>query len=277
MSISILILTLNEEKNLPSCLEAVSWCDDIVVLDSHSNDRTAEIAERYGARVFFRNFDDFARQRNYALQNIPFKHEWIFHLDADEIMTEGLRFEMKQNIQATSYDAFRVPSKMMLFGKWLRFSGMYPSYQVRLTRYPVFKFRQIGHGQKEDIDQSRIGILKNPYLHYSFSKGFRDWFEKHNRYSDLEAEESLRHLSSGYVNWAGLLSSDATLRRRSLKELSFRLPFRPLGRFIYMYILRLGFLDGIPGFLYCNLMAFYEFMILMKLREIKRRNNGLPI
>lgn len=277
MSISILILTLNEEKNLPSCLEAVSWCDDIVVLDSHSNDRTVEIAEKFGARVFFRTFDDFAQQRNYALQNIPFKHEWTFHLDADEIMTEGLRFEMEKNIQTTAYDAFMVPSKMMLFGKWLRFSGMYPSYQVRLTRCPVFKFRQVGHGQKEDIEQSKIGILNSPYLHYSFSKGFGDWFEKHNRYSDLEAEESLRHLASGAVDWAGLLSRDETRRRRALKEISFRLPLRPLARFIYMYVLRLGFLDGVPGFLYCNLMAFYEFMIVLKLREIKRRNNGLPV
>ena len=176
MPISVLILTLNEEANLPACLDALRWCDDIVVLDSHSKDRTVEIAERYGARVFSRTFDDFAQQRNYALQNIPFKNEWIFHLDADEIMTEGLRSEMEQNIQTTSYDAFRVPSKMMLFGKWLRFSGMYPSYQVRLTRYPVFKFRQVGHGQKEDMDQSRIGTLNNPYLHYSFSRGFKDWF-----------------------------------------------------------------------------------------------------
>jgi len=93
----------------------------------------------------------------------------------------------------------------------------------------------------------------------------------------LEAEESLRHLTSESVDWAGLLSRDATRRRRALKELSFRLPFRPLARFIYLYLLRLGFLDGVPGFLYCNLMAFYEFMIVMKLREIKRRNKGLPI
>ena len=258
-------------------MEAVSWCDDVVVLDSHSNDRTVQIAEEYGARVFFRKFDNFAEQRNYALQNIPFKHEWIFHLDADEIITEELRSEMEQNISQTSCDAFRIPSKMMLFGKWLRFSGMYPSYQVRLTRYPVFKFRQVGHGQKEDMEQSRIGTLNNPYLHYSFSKGFGDWLEKHNRYSTLEAEESLRHLTSESVDWAGLLSRDATRGRRALKELSFRLPFRPIARFIYLYLLRLGFLDGVPGFLYCNLMAFYEFMIVMKLREIKRRNKGLPI
>ncbi len=110
-------MTCNEEKNLPACLEAISWCDDIVVLDSYSNDRTVEIAERYGARVFFREFDDFAGQRNYACRIISFKHEWIFHLDADEIMTEGLRFEMEQNIETTSYDAFMVPSKMMLLGK----------------------------------------------------------------------------------------------------------------------------------------------------------------
>jgi glycosyltransferase involved in cell wall biosynthesis len=275
LPVSILLLTLNEEKNLPICLDALSWCDDVVVIDSNSTDRTVELAGKHGARVFRRPFDNFAAQRNYGLQDIPFKHEWIFHLDADEIITDELRSEMEQSILHTPYDAFRIPSKMMLFGKWLRYSGMYPAYQVRLTRHPSFTFRQVGHGQREDIDQSRIGTLKSPYLHYSFSKGMTDWFERHNRYSSMEAEESLRHLASGSIDWNGLLSHNTTRRRRALKEFSFRLPFRPLARFIYMYFLRLGFLDGRAGLTYCSLLSIYEYMILVKIKEIQGRGKNL--
>jgi glycosyltransferase involved in cell wall biosynthesis len=268
---SILILTLNEEINLPACLQAVSWCDDIIVLDSFSMDRTREIAEKKGARFYQRKFDNFANQRNYALENIPFKHEWIFHLDADEIVTQELIKEIRETIEHPQYDAYRIPSKIMLYGKWLRYSGMYPNYQVRLSRHPVFRFRQSGHGQKEDIESTKIGTLKNHYLHYSFSKGFEDWFEKHNRYSSMEAVESLRHIREERIKWQELLSGDASKRRKALKEISYRLPVRPLFRFLYMYVFRLGFLDGYAGLTYCSLLSVYEYMIVLKIRESEQR------
>jgi len=269
MQFSILLLTLNEETNLPACLEAISWCDDIVVLDSFSTDRTVEIAEKAGARVFQRKFDGFAGQRNHALENIDFKHEWIFHLDADEIMTRALRLEIKQTIGSTTFDAFQVPSKMMLFGRWLRYSGTYPAFQVRLTRHPGFKFKQVGHGQQENINPSGIGTLQQSYFHYSFSKGFGEWFERHNRYSLQDAKESIRHQREHTIDWAGLFASDKTRRRRALKGLSYRLPFRPVFRFIYMFFFRLGFLDGVPGLIYCLLLTIYELTIVLKIIEIK--------
>jgi len=267
--VSVLILTCNEEKNLPACLDAISWCDDIVVLDSYSSDRTVEIARKSGARVYQRAFDTFAGQRNFGLESISFRHQWVFHLDADEIFTEELRMEVLSATEKTSFDAFHVPSKMMFQGKWLRFSGMYPAYQVRLTRVGQFTFKQIGHGQKEDIEQSRIGTLREPYLHYSFSKGMTDWFERHNRYSSMEAEETLRSLETNSSDWKGLFSAARPRRRQALKQLSFRLPFRPLMRFIYMYFLRLGFLDGHAGFVYSRLLSIYEYMIVLKTKEIK--------
>lgn len=273
MSISVLLLTLNEEKNLPSCLAPLSWCDDIVVLDSLSTDGTREIAERVGARVYQRRFDTFAEQRNYALEEIPFKHSWILHLDADEIVTEALRDEMIESIRDTAFDAFRIPSKMILFGRWLRFAGMYPTYQVRLTRASDFRFRQVGHGQKEDIDQTRIGTLREPYLHYSFSKGMTEWIEKHNRYSSAEAYETLRQLEKGKIDWRSIVFAEPARRRKALKELSYRLPFRPLARFFYMYFLRLGILDGYPGFAYCLLLSWYEFIITLKVRELRTVSN----
>lgn len=267
--LSILILTLNEERNLPACLDAISWCDDIIVLDSYSTDDTAKVARRFGTRVFQRTFDTFAGQRNFGLSAIDFKHEWVFHLDADEIFTEALGDEVARAITNTNYDAFHVPSKMIFQGKWLRYAGMYPSYQVRLTRVGRFAFRQAGHGQKEDIERSRIGTIKEPYLHYSFSKGIEEWFDRHNRYSSMEAEETLEVLRKGKVDWKGLFSGDRPVRRQALKHLSFRLPLRPLWRFVYMYFLRLGFLDGRAGFLYSRLLSTYEFMIAVKVRELK--------
>ena len=273
VSVSVLILTLNEELNLPACIEAVSWCDDIVVLDSFSTDKTVEIAEKYGARLYKRKFDNFASQRNYALENITFKHEWILHIDADEIITDELMSEIEQNIRTSEYDAFQIPSKTILFGKWLRFSGMYPTYQVRLGRHPFFRFKQVGHGQRENIDYSKVGTLKNPYIHYSFLKGIDDWFEKHNRYSQMEAEETIRHMSeSRRIVWLDLFSSYPVCRRRALKAISYRLPFRPIFRFFYMYFLRLGFLDGSAGLTYCCLIAVYEYMIVAKVKEQRAKS-----
>jgi glycosyltransferase involved in cell wall biosynthesis len=272
VNISVLLLTLNEEANLPACLSAVAWSDDIVVLDSYSSDNTVPLAEHLGARVYQRRFDSFAGQRNHALEAIDFKNNWILHLDADEIVTSELHAEMLCVIGDARYDAYRIPSKMMLFGKWLRYSGLYPSYQVRLGHRARFRFKQVGHGQREDIPAERVGTLSEPYLHYSFSKGLSEWFDKHNRYSSDEARTNLsRFTTHEPMDWAGLLSTEGVRRRRALKDLSGRLPFRPLLRFLYMYILRRGFLDGRAGLTYCSLLAIYEFMIVLKLRELREQ------
>jgi len=268
MNISILVLTLNEEANLPACLAAVSWCDDIVVLDSYSRDDTVAIARRLGARVYQRSFDSFAGQRNHALDAIELKNEWILHLDADEIITPELHAEMLRAISDERYDAYRIPSKMMFFGQWLRYSGLYPSYQVRLARRAGFRFKQVGHGQREDIAPERVGTLTQPYLHYSFSKGLTEWFDKHNRYATDEARETVKRLeTSASIDWAGLWSRDQIRRRRALKAAAYRLPFRPALRFFYMYVLRGGFLDGRAGLTYCRLLAIYEYLIVLKTQE----------
>ena len=270
--VSILILTQDEESNLPKCLESLQWCKDIVVIDSGSTDRSVEIAREAGCRILQRPFDDFATQRNHGLEFGEFKHNWILHLDADEVMRVALQEEISAVLQDPHYDAYRIPSKTMFMDQWLKYSGMYPVYQVRLTRLGVFQFKQVGHGQKADIDPSRIGTLQQPYLHYSFSKGLDDWYKKHQRYAVAEAHETLKQLSGGTINWAGMISADATLRRRSLKHLSCRLPFRPALRFIYMYLLRCGFLDGIAGYKYCRMLRDYERMIVRKVHEMERRD-----
>ncbi len=180
---SVLILTRNEEQNLPDCLASVKWCDDIVVLDSLSTDRTVAVARDGGARLVERLFDDFAAQRNYALDKIPFRHPWVFHLDADERFTEPLRRECEAEIAADRQSGFLVPSKLMFMDKWLRWSGMYPVYQMRLMKLGEIRFIQTGHGQREADAKRGVGKLHEPYLHYNFSKGLDDWREKHERYS----------------------------------------------------------------------------------------------
>jgi glycosyltransferase involved in cell wall biosynthesis len=270
VGISVLILTHDEAANLPACLRSVSWCDDVVVVDSYSTDRTVEAAAQAGARVFQRRFDDFAGQRNYAIDNAEFKHEWVFHLDADERFTPELLAECRQVTAEDRCSAFMVPSKMMLGGRWLRHAATYPVYQMRLMKLGEVRFVQHGHGQREGDAVRGVGRLTEPYLHYSFSKGLGEWFERHERYASQEAQECLRELRSGAFRRADLLSRDAVARRRALKKLSARLPCRPLLKFAYMYFVRLGCLDGLAGLTYCRLQAAYERMICVKLKELKR-------
>jgi len=276
MSVSVLVLTRNEEHDLPRCLDAVRWCDDVVVVDDLSTDRTVQIAEEFGARVVQRPFDTFAAQRNFALDNVSFKHDWIFHLDADEILTPGLRFEIEAVVSDGHYQAFRVPSKTFFMGKWLRHAATYPVYQVRLGRNPGLRFVQVGHGQREQLDPALIGRLREPYLHFPFSKGLKEWFAKHNRYSTAEAEHDLTLRRAKRLGLRALLSRDSTERRRALKDLSIWLPLRPTLRFLYPYVLRRGFLDGRPGLAYCQLMALYERMVVLKTVELLAMGEQAP-
>jgi len=278
MSISVLIITHNEATNISSCIQSLDWTDDIIVLDSYSSDDTLSIAKNLGAKVYQRKFDNFASQRNYALDNFKFKYDWVLHIDADEIVTPELFGEMSKAINLNNFDAYQIPSKMMLFNKWLKYSGMYPVYQVRLGRKNQLRFKQVGHGQRENLPQSLIGTLKEGYLHYSFSKGFAHWFYKHNLYSTSEALEFLEKKNKfTLIDWVSIFSINHTSRRRALKKFSYLFPFRPLQRFIYMYFFRLGFLDGYSGLVYCRLLAMYEYMIELKIRELKSYNKSEKI
>jgi glycosyltransferase involved in cell wall biosynthesis len=273
MSFSIVILTFNEEKNLKCCLESIQWCDDIVILDSYSTDDTLKIAQENNLRIYQRKFDNFASQRNFAHDEIKFKHDWVFHLDADEVFTEELKKEIDKKIQESNYDAYLVPSKIMLMGRWLRYSGMYPTYQVRLGKFEKLRFKQVGHGQKEDIPADRVGVLNSPYIHYNFSNGLYAWFERHNQYSSEEAISASQYRNTKHLELNGVFSLNPYQRRNALKQISYGFPFRPFFRFIYMYIFRLGFLDGRQGLHYCSLMALYEFMTAIKIEELKSYPN----
>lgn len=260
---SVLILTLNEEHNLPRCLESVCGCDDVVVLDSGSTDRTAEIALQAGARVFTRPFDDFASQRNHAQRELPFRHPWVFHLDADEQMTPTLMAECNAAVSDQACDGYFVAPHMIFHGRWIRRSTDYPAFQARFVRAPEFAFIQVGHGQRE-APGTRMKYLRHCYLHDLSSGGDQTWYEKHARYARDEARE---HRQGGRPNWRALRSADPLVRRRAAKALSYRLPFRPQLRFVYQYFLRGGFLDGAAGLGYCRLLARYERLVSVELRR----------
>lgn len=276
MSISVLILTLNEEVNLPGCLESVSWSDDIVVFDSYSTDRTVEIAKAGGARVLQRKFDNYAAQRNAALNNVEYKHPWILMVDADEQPTKELIKEIQKIAETTEQDTtlYRVRRKDMFFGKWLRRSSGYPTWFGRLFKDGTVRVeREINEEYHTD---GEIGHLQEHLVHYPFNKGIAFWLERHNRYSSMEAEALIREMQ-GKPNLLNLLSTDPTLRRKCLKQFAYRIPFRPFLVFCYLYVFRLGFLDGIPGLTYCRLRSMYEYMIDLKVKELRRREKGLAV
>jgi glycosyltransferase involved in cell wall biosynthesis len=276
MNVSVLILTLNEEQNLPSCLESLKWCDDIVVFDSLSTDRTVDIAKSAGARVVQRSFDDEKNQREASLK-IHFKYPWVYNPDADEITPPELHDEIIEVVSDPNRKevAYRVRFKTMFMGRWIRHSSLYPTWVVRLFRPERISFSR--NINLQYIVDGPEGNLDNHFEHYSFNKGLNAWIEKHNRYSWHEAREAIKSLEESPVPWTDILAISSVLRRKALKELSFRLPFRPTLRFLYMYILRLGFLDGWEGLTYCRLLSMYEYLIVLKMKELRRRAKGLPI
>lgn len=273
-SFSILILTYNEEKNISAAIQSVAWADDVVVLDSFSTDRTVKIARENNAHVFQREFDDFGSQRNYGLNEIQFKHKWVFHLDADERFNDDLKKECDRVISLDEKSAYFVPNKIIFMGKWIKHSTQYPHPQVRLVKIGAADFVKAGHGQREGKAEKGIGYIDKAYDHYNFSKGITDWIEKHNRYS---SEEALLAIKTKRRPIQECISRNLMIRKRAMKSWFVKMPFRPLLKFTYLYFFRLGLLDGRAGFAYCILQSIYEYMIVLKIWELKRSERGLSI
>ena len=267
--ISILILSLNEEKNLLACLETCKWSDDVHVLDSYSTDGTVEIAKACGAKVWFREFDSFSQHQNWALRNIPFKHPWVFYYDADERITSDLAASLQAAVR-NPHDAvaFRVQRRDFFLGQWLKHVQMTAFYD-RLFRPEKMHYERLGHCVSRP--DGTVGAVSGYLDHFPFSKGITDWVAKHNFYSTQEAQQTTNNWDA--VNRPSLRNAlfgrDVHERRRNIKELYYRLPARPLVKFLVMYIGKRGFMDGRAGFAYSVLIAFYEYMIVLKTRELK--------
>lgn len=269
MPISLLILTLNEHENLSECLAALGFTDDVVVLDSLSSDGTVTLARELGARVVQRPFDNWASHQNWAMENIVFKHPWVFYLDADERMTPELRSEIEAIAadQGEQRVAFYCGRKNYFMGRWIRHAYP-PSPIMRFFRPEKVRFERLVN--PTPVIDGPHGYLRELFIHYNFSKGMTEWFEKHNRYATWEAQEGMKLLAGEAGKQPSLFSSDPARRRKAIKNLSFRLPFRPFLKFLYLYFVRRGCLDGYPGYVYCMLQALYEYMIVVKMIELRR-------
>lgn len=276
MSLSVLILTLNEESNLPTCLGSLRWCDDIVILDSGSRDGTRAIAESHGCRVFEREFDNYANQRNYGLNDVSYKYPWVLMLDADEATPPELVEEMRAAIESCpgSVAMFRMRRKDMFMGRWIRRSSGYPTWFGRLVRAGCVRVaREVNEEYHAD---GEIRLLQEHLIHYPFNKGLHAWLEKHNRYSTMEARLAVDRMTE-IVRWRDLFDRDPQTRRAFIKRLVYRMPARPLVIFLGLYVVRGGFLEGRAGFTFCVLRAIYEFMIDCKVRELRLRRAGMPL
>ena len=274
--ISVLILTLNEEQDLPGCLDSVAWCDDIHVFDSGSTDRTAEIARERGAKVTVRPFDSFAAQRNASMQ-LPFRYPWLLVLDADERPTPELNAEMPRAIAAVApaVAAFRIHRRDFLWGTWLKHTQMTSSY-LRLLRVGHVQYTR-AINEITTVD-GEIADLKNPFDHLAFSKGIAHWVNKHNEYSTREADL----LASGDATQRAslreaLFAKGMQQRRVAQKAIFYRLPLRPLIKWLYLMFVRGAILDGSACLMYATLISFYEYLIEAKYREILRRRANLPL
>lgn len=275
MSISVLILTLNEENNLPSCLESVAWSDDIVVFDSFSTDETVAIAKAAGARVFQRKFDGYASQRNAALREVEYKNPWVLMVDADERWHKSMYDEIRRAMaNGNDVSLYHFRRKDMFMGCWLKRSTGYPTWAGRLVKLGEVSVKR--DVNEEYWTSGKKDYLKSHFIHYPFNKGIAFWLERHNRYSSMEAEALVKEVQ-GSLRLRDLFSSAPTIRRRFLKQLAYRLPCRPLLVFCYLYFVRMGFLDGVPGLTYCRLRSMYEYMIDLKVKELRQREKNLPV
>ncbi len=265
--ISVLILTKNEQQDLPGCLDSVAWSDDIHVYDSVSSDRTVEIAQAFGATVTQRPFDNWASHQNWGLANLPFKHPWVFYIDADERMTPELVDAVRAAVAAPGDKvAFRLQRRDFFLDTWLKHVQTSPFY-MRLFRPEKMRYERLVN--PISLADGPVGDVAGYLDHFPFSKGMGHWFERHNSYSRLEAEQITlnRRRQTPFSLAKAFTESDFHERRFHQKELFYRLPLRPLVKFVLLYVVKRGFLDGRAGLCYAVLQAIYEYMIVLKVKE----------
>src|SRR6266536_1744585 len=278
--LSVLVPVKNEAATLRDCLASVSFAEEVVVVDSASTDGTTAIAEAAGARVvqFVWN-GKFPRKKNWALENVLWQNEWILIVDADERVTPQLEREIREAIGRTDMDGFYLNRRFWFLGGWINHCGYFPSWNLRLFRHRLCRYERIeiddnvrsGDNEVHEhvLLNGRAEYLSAPMEHYAFPD-VASFIEKHNRYSTWEAEarEQLDQ-GAGQNTLRATPFGTALERKRWLKKLAMRVPCRPTLRFLYHYIWKQGFRDGYRGWVLCRLLAWYEFLIGLKEREIK--------
>jgi len=276
IDLTTIILTFNEEVHIARAINNVKgWCKEVFVLDSGSTDKTIEIAKSLGAKVFYRKFDNYANQRNYAIKELPVETEWILFLDADEYLTEELKEEIKQVLPRTNKDGFYMKRRFYFFGRWIKHGGYYPTWLLRL-----FKKEKgiVKRGINEHVEvNGKIGFLNNDFIDENL-KGITHWIEKHNRYATFEALELIKYQErrrKGKKDEFAKFFGTQAQRKRWIRENIWNPLMPPLIRpfiyFFYRYFLRLGFLDGKEGFIFHFLHGlWFPFLVDVKYLELKR-------
>lgn len=280
--VSVLIPAKNEEANLSACLTSVARADEVFVVDSQSDDRSTEIAESYGAKVVQFHFNGrWPKKKNWSLENLPFRNDWVLIVDCDERITPELWEEIENAIQQAEYEGYYLNRKVFFLGQWIRHGGKYPDWNLRLFRHSKGRYenlnteeiRNTGDNEVHEhvIIAGKIGYLKNDMLHIDFRDMYH-WLERHNRYSNWEARVYLNLLNGKDDNGTigANLFGTAVQRKRFLKKIWVRLPFKPILRFILFYFVQLGFLDGKAGYIYGRLLSQYEYQIGVKLYELRQ-------
>ena len=279
--VSVIIPIKNEAVNLPRCLDCVKWADESFVVDSQSTDGSIAIAQDFGAKVVQFEFNGtWPKKKNWALENLAFRNEWVFILDADEVLPAQAKAEFAKAITDPGDVAgYWINRRFMFMGRWLR-HAYYPNWNLRLFRHAHGRYEKLTDAPTNSGDNEvhehvlvngRTAKLRVEIDHYAFPS-IAVFIEKHNRYSNWEARvaaDTLLDSSSGKI------SSQIVNRRRKMKTLSQRLPFRPLLRFLYVYVWQKGFLDGAEGYYFARLHGFYEFLSVAKTRELLKARERL--
>ena len=277
--VSVLIPVKNEEANLPRCLAALRWADEVIVVDSQSTDRTAAIAEENGARVVQFHFSGtWPKKKNWALETVPFRNGWVLIIDADEVLPAEAAEEIRDAVANPGIAGWWINRRFLFMGRWLR-HAYHPNWNLRLFRHALGRYEKLtdtdtrsGDNEVHEhvIVRGVTGRLRCEMEHYAFPS-VEVFVEKHNRYSNWEARVavgrslggSAQSLQNGNVGW-----------RRRWKRLSHALPFRPLLRFLYVYLWQRGFLDGVEGYYFARMHAIYEFLCVAKTRELQKKGRG---
>ena len=273
-NIDVVIPTFNEELNLPHALRSVvGWADNIFVVDSESTDSTRQLAEELGARVVVQPWLGYARQKNWALDNLPISSDWVFILDADEAITPKLKDELlrisTRELDATREDGFYVNRLTYFLGRPIRHCGYFPSWNLRFFKHGRARYedREV---HEHMVVEGCTGKLKQLMLHED-RRGLEHFIAKHNRYSTLEAAELIRDRHAAGANKRPHLDRSAAWRRWLKYHVQPKVPAPWLWRFLYMYFAKLGLLDGANGLRFCMMLSCYDFFISMKLHELRQK------
>lgn len=269
----IVILTHNESVHIERAIKNVlGWADKIIILDSYSEDDTVNKAQKLGAEVIKRKFDNYKNQREYAIDYVKRNTEWLFFLDADEYLSEDLKNEITDAIRNKEISGYYLPRKFIFMNRWIKWGGYYPVFLLRLFR-PEQAYLN-GLVNEHVMVKGNTKKLRNDFVDHNL-KGINSWVEKHNRYASYEAIELMNSKSKNFQSLNQSTTTQVGRKQWLRKNIWNKLPtviVRPFVYFIYRYFFRLGFLDGKAGFIYHFLQAYWFWLIIdIKYVELKNK------